>query len=156
MSKILLYTFNVPSQITYKLVDQIEGDFTKYYLGSLKELQKIVLENKFDYIIGLGNYGRRNTKSIRIENTFINTYGKKKINPESKDSYFSTWNLKEENGVVISNIPTIGPCNRSAYVLLDLIERNALHAKLAFIHVPKNSSIIFAKELLSRWLTSDS
>lgn len=149
--KILVYTFKTPNQIVYKLLTKIDKDITKYFVGSLKQLQKSVREEKFDYIMGLGNY-RKNAKYIRIENKFTNKYGRKEIIANGENIYFADWELNKKEGVVNSNTPTLGPCNRSAYVLLDLIRKEKLNTKFAFIHIPKKYDFNQAFELLLYWL----
>jgi pyrrolidone-carboxylate peptidase len=153
MSTILLYTFNVPTQIAYKLVKKFEDQENTFYLGSLKNLKNTILENKFDYILGLGNYSKH-AKNIRIESSFVNRYGNKEIVKGGQYVYIAGWELKKEDGVVKSVTSTQGPCNRSAYVISELIERKVLHTKLGFIHIPKNFNSDKAYTLIHNWLNA--
>jgi len=172
MAKILVYTFNKPRQITFKILrsidlkpigeknnyidsrlrgNDIEMSVDKYYLGNLKSLAKHILETQPKYVLGLGGY-RKDSKEIRVEKDFVNRYGKKPIIKGSKDKYQATWELKKQEGVIFSENPTFGPCNRSAYVLLKFIEENSLPTKLAFVHIPSSFSEVRAMEIIDKWI----
>jgi len=155
MAKILLYTFNVSSSITIKIVREVTFPVSKYYLGSLKDLERLIRDEHFDYILGLGNYNGK-SRYIRIECVYKNKYrySNRQIINSGKSEYLSTWKLSKYKGSAIAKNVLYGPCNRSAYKMSALIDENNLLTKFAFIHIPKKCDFDTALELVNRWLKS--
>ena len=128
----------------------------KYYLGNLNSLAKHILETKPQYVLGLGDF-RKDGKNIRVENVFVNKYGRNKIVENGKEKYLATWKIPEQNKIVFSQLGSWGPCNRSGYILSKVIEDNNLDTKLAFIHVPSSyPQVVVTKTLNGLLMCLDS
>lgn len=161
--KILLYTFykrwGLCSRVVWELTDSIRNadlrslHLDRYYINGLNGvngLLKKVETEEFDCVIGLGDY-RKDSKKIRIEERFVNKYGKNLILTDGKDWYNSTWDILNkphpaplligEGTIDISYNAGNGPCNRSAYLVSELIERKDLKTKLLFLHVPRKMDL---------------
>lgn len=180
MGRVLIYTFYNPRHLTFKVLRSLGGldngidsgqalrlaqgnarmtqmteevAVDKYYLGNLNSLTKHILETKPKYILGLGDY-RKGSKAIRVETVFVNRYGKRPVAEGGKEKYLATWELEKQDGVIFSETPTFGPCNRSAYYLMKFIEDNSLDTKLAFVHVPSSCSEMEVTKIINSWLRS--
>ena len=115
-------------------------ELQKFYYGRFTSLRKILIENNFDYILGIAN-GNKNAKYFRTEQVFINRFGTNKILPNFQISqvWKPTWNIKIPNKykseVKFPDNFTIGPCNRSVVNILDVVRVNKLKSKVAFVHL---------------------
>lgn len=151
--KILAYTFFNHNHLTFKLLKSLEhNNLHKFYLGDINKLTRHILKSNYDHILGLGDY-RRNTKRIRIEEEFVNKYGKNKINEYGKDSYQSTWQLQLKENAYLSNKASNGPCNRSGYLISKTISENNLKTKFTFVHIPRSYNFTKSKTILEEWLS---
>jgi pyrrolidone-carboxylate peptidase len=117
-------------------LDVNERDIKKYYLGNINSLIKHIINNKYGYVLGLGDSSKAE-KKIKIENVFGNKYYKGEIVKNGKDSYCSNWNLPITTEVVNSNKVTNASCNRSGYLILKTITENILPTRFAFMHIPR-------------------
>jgi len=149
-SKILLYSFYNPRTISNKIIFNSRTEDTDiYFLGNLNSLINKICKNKYDLIIGIGNY-RKNAKHIRIETKFINRYGKRKINLTGPEFYSSNSTIQDglNNNFIFSKTTTNGPCNRSGYKVMECIAKNAINSRFLFVHVPKSYDLkIATKEI---------
>lgn len=140
VAKILLYTFYNPRQLPFKILTSLKNkNVQKYFLGNLATMLKNIEKERYDYILGLGDY-RKDSKKIRIETSFINKYGRRRILEDSPEKFSSIWKISPTPQIYFSEKASNGPCNRSAYLITDLISKNNLLSKLAFIHIPKSYS----------------
>ncbi len=158
--KVLIYTFYNWNNLTYKIVRNLdipELELKKYYLGNLKSLCKHIVNYKYDYILGLGDY-LKTSRRIRVEKRFINRYGRGEISLEGKEFYESNWDLDMDINKDIkyeiceSDKGSRGPCNRSGYKILETFECKGVTSKFAFVHIPgklEKSEII---KLIKSWL----
>lgn len=154
--KYLVYTFTVKKNLTYKLLRGLEHkDTSKIFMLGQKGVVRLVeqiLKNHYPYILGLGDF-RKNAKRIRVEEKFINRYGKSKIINSGPKYYYATWKILLGENMCLSPKTSNGPCNRSACLVADTIKKNRLNAKFAFIHIPKDSNIKEAQNLLKNLLS---
>ncbi|MFA6005669.1 MAG: hypothetical protein WC775_04260 [Patescibacteria group bacterium] len=151
MSKILVYSFYNQRHISFQLLDSLTEPVKKYYLGNINSLVKHIVAEKYDYILGIGSM-RKGIKTMRVEKKFRNLRGRKPILPDGEPVLLANWDLSEQDLVVESENANIGPCNRSAYLLLDAIHKSSLFTKLAFLHVPNDFPIEKAHSTISNWL----
>lgn len=131
----------------------------RYYINGLRGvsgLLKKIEEENYDYIVGLGDY-RKDANKIRVESKFVNKYGRNEILEDGKDCYNADVGFLQE--IVDENKPhpiplllgegtTNGPCNRSAYLISELIERKSLKAKLLFLHIPRESVLDCTEKII--------
>lgn len=134
--KYLIYCFKTPTTTAYKAVSKFEGFVDVLYLGKMDKLIDKIKNNNYDFILGIGNFGR-NIKRIRVESKFVNKYRKKETSLDGKSFYESTWKLYLFNNMYLTRGVTDGACNRSAYLVLKFVEENNLKSKLAFLHVAR-------------------
>lgn len=158
---ILIYTFYNWNGVTYEAVRALpeNSNVKKLYIRGIlgaRNLVSHVLKNNYSHILGLGDY-RRTARRIRIEERFINKYGKNEIIKDGPKYYQSTWRIPLGENMYSSDKASWGPCNRSAYMLSHAIKQNNLNTKLAFVHVPKsykkNNDQETAK-LINKWIQS--
>jgi pyrrolidone-carboxylate peptidase len=135
---ILVYSFFSFGNTSYRFLRNLDvGErIKKYYLGNINSLVKHIVNNKYRYILGLGDSSRV-AKRIKIEKVFGNRYHKGEIVKNGKDSYCSNWNLPTTAEVVNSDKVTNASCNRSGYLIMKAIEENNLPTRFAFMHVPR-------------------
>ncbi len=168
--KILLYTFykrwGLCSRVVWEMTDSVGNadlrslQLERYYISGLRgvsDLLKKIEEENYDLVIGLGDY-RKDAKKIRFETKFINKYGRNRILAKGEDCYNADeafLNKIVEIGskpvsteMQISSSVTNGPCNRSAYLILNLIAEKNLKTEFAFIHVPRKMEIDYVKKFL--------
>lgn len=148
----MVYTFNTPQCICYKILQEINNhNVQMFYLGKFCDLANLIEKERFDYILGLGNF-RKSEKFIRVETVYRNWYGNKKIQKIGQEYYEATWKLSTNDGVVLSASTTIGPCNRTAYKICQMIKKNNLQTKMTLVHIPKGFKIIEARTTIEEWL----
>lgn len=150
-----LFSDNIPTvyEDNFMCEKMSDVEIHKFYYGRFTCLRKILIENNFDYIIGIAN-GNKNAKYIRIEQVFINKYGLNKILPNYKISqvWKPTWSIKLpmkfKSEVKFPDNFTTGPCNRSVVNILDVVRVNKLKSKVAFIHLKGGAKVDEVKELI--------
>lgn len=159
--KVLLYTFynrwRVSCRAVYEFdvnsLGHIGLEIHKFYYGRFLGLRKILIENNFDYILGIAN-GSKNSKKIRIEQQFINRYGKNKILNKYKINkvWNPTWKLevsdKYNDRCIYPDTVTTGPCNRSVVNIQEVIRVNGLNSSVAFIHLQGDISLPETKDFI--------
>jgi hypothetical protein len=152
---VLVYTFYAPANLTFKLLSQLQiPALQKYYLGNLNSLLSNIKDSHYTHILGLGDY-RKGTKDMRLEQKFHNKHGKHQIVVGGPDYCQPTWDLLLQNGVIKSDLVTQGPCNKSAYTILNFLSANHLPTKFAFVHIPKDYSLSLASQILTNWLSPE-
>ncbi|MBU0976376.1 MAG: hypothetical protein ABIE03_03495 [Patescibacteria group bacterium] len=152
----LIYTFFNYRNLTFRLSNKLTyPEVSKYYLrgkNSADRLVKYIEKHHFEYILGLGDY-RKNSKRIRIEERFMNKYGKNEIIATAPRYYKATWELPIlNNKIYISDKPSNGPCNRSAYLISHILHSQNQNTKLAFVHIPKSYKIDKAEGFVNSWI----
>jgi hypothetical protein len=158
---ILIYTFYNWNGLTYKAVRALpkNSNVKKLYIRGVHGAHNLVshvLKNNYSHILGLGDY-RRTARRIRIEERFINKYGKNKIIKDGPKYCQSTWEIPLRENMYSSDKASWGPCNRSAYMLSHAIKQNNLDTKLAFVHIPKSykkGKDLETAELVTNWINS--
>jgi hypothetical protein len=156
-SDLLIYTFFNLNGLTFKVLRNFKterSDLKKLYIRGErgeKTLVNTLLQNNYKYVLGLGDY-RKDAKRIRIEAKFINKYGKGKISETGLEFYNASWKLKPLDDMYISDKPSWGPCNRSAYKAARCIDENNLETKVAFVHVPRKLEQDYVLSVLAKWI----
>jgi hypothetical protein len=153
----LVYTFSQYRNLTNKVLRNISNNtIDKYFIGGGDDYANCadtIVATGYNAVIGLGDY-RKNAKRIRIEGKFLNKYGKSEIDPAAPNSYQASLDLSLNDEMYISDKPTWGPCNRSAFVIANAIVQNNLDTKLAFVHVPRSLDVEYVSEILSEWINA--
>ncbi len=140
MNNILIYTFFRYSSKTSKGLYELDTDryhidklFIPHTFSTKKLLEAIP---KYDYIIGIADHNKNAIKS-RFDPRYVNMYGKKTILEKSTEEYISNWDIVLPEGFYEYKSTTNGPCNRSAYLIMNKIEKEKLNTKFGFFHLNK-------------------
>jgi pyrrolidone-carboxylate peptidase len=100
----------------------------------VSSLLKKISEEKPTHIIGLGSY-RKDGKKIRVEQEFINKYGRNLIVENGIERQFANWEVKETSLLSKGNYAGNGPCNLISYKILREIDKAS--QKYVFFHIPR-------------------
>jgi len=153
--KLLLYTFYNWNNLTYKILRSEEFEnFKKIYISGKRgtdRLIKTVLKNKYDFVIGFGDFNKR-AKRIKIESKFINKYGVRKIVDNTPEFYKATLKLSVKSLTYRTTTTSNGPCNRSAFLLIHNAKINNIDSKISFVHIPSSFAIDRAKKIILSWI----
>jgi hypothetical protein len=154
VKKILLYTFYNWNAVSYKLLRSLtEPEVYKMFIRGVegaKRLTKNIIQENYSHVLGLGDF-RKDAKKIRTETVFINKYGKNYIRKDAPMFYKSTWKLPLYENCIRGIKPSNGPCNQSAYMILDSLNVNNLQTKVAFVHIPRMFDMDSVKNILNNW-----
>ena len=138
MNNILIYTFfnytKQSSKVLYSL--DLEG-IDKLFIPntfSTKKLLEII--PNYDCVIGIADHNR-NAKKSRFDPRYINKYGKRKILENGQEEYISNWEIELPGGFYEYESATNGPCNRSAYLIMNEIVNRKFNTKFGFFHLCK-------------------
>jgi hypothetical protein len=116
----------------------VKGENLVTYYGANKNkatyLLKKISEEKPTHIIGLASY-RKDGKKIRVEQEFINKYGRNVISENGPEKLFANWEIRETNLLVKGYYSGNGPCNLISYKILCEIGKTS--QKYAFFHIPR-------------------
>lgn len=162
--KTLIYTFYRWQCSTYKALRQAELTYSKpYYIRGLSGARRLMAHlrsHAYTNVIGIADY-RKNARRIRIEGKFVNRFGKGMIDEAGSAEYFPSRELPipdditdKEGRLVESYVATSchnGSCNRSAYLIAQMIEEEKLPTKLSFVHIPRSIPVAQIKRLLEYW-----
>ncbi len=158
-NNLLIYTFFNLNGFTFKVLRNFHAErfkFKKLYIRGErgeKTLVNTLIKNNYKYVLGLGDY-RKNARRIRIEARFINKYGKSKIDEAGPEFYNASWKLKLLDDMYISDKPSWGPCNRSAYKAARCIDEKGLKTKIAFVHIPRLLDQKYVVNVLAKWINN--
>jgi len=138
MERILVYTFFNYSKKTSRGLFELESTehrFDKLYVPG-RFATKNLLEKIADYdiVIGIGDHNRNAIKS-RIDPGYVNKYGKRTILENGLDFVDSNLEILLPNTFYTYTGTTNGPCNRSAYLVMNKILIERLSTRFAFFHL---------------------
>jgi hypothetical protein len=142
MNNILIYTFFNYTRKTSKVLYQLDAE--KYHIDKLfipntfstkKLLEKIP---NYEYVIGIADQNR-NANQSRFDPKYVNRYGKRIIIENGIEEYISNLDIVLPDTFYKYASTTNGPCNRSAYLIMNEIISNHLDTKFGFFHLCKES-----------------
>lgn len=123
-------------------------------------MQHIVIDpNRFDpsellsfsgYLIWFGDYSRRDNKKLKVESMCDNRFRNDLQGSKVKTIYrlfLPRWIMQGRFNIWINGMGN-WYCNNTCYLLSKAIESDLLNVKLMFIHVPRNQSCMWFKELI--------
>ena len=141
MNRILIYTFFNYTRKTSRILYELDSE--KYHIDKLfvpntfstkKLLEQIP---KYRYVIGIADHNR-NAKQSRYDPKYVNRYGKRMIIEDGKEEYVSNLDIVLPSTFYKYTSTTNGPCNRSAYLIMNEIINNQLDTKFGFFHLRKD------------------
>ena len=116
---------------------------SKFYLHKVREVRYFitkVLQDKPDYILGLGTYSR-NSKNILIEKYCSNIFRGKIYGKRFEKLPIP--NFLDESAILkLSDSIGTSYCNYVSYLLTALINQNPLKTKYSFLHFSKKLEVI--------------
>ncbi|MCA9381716.1 hypothetical protein KC678_05600 [Candidatus Dojkabacteria bacterium] len=133
MSKILIYSFR-----TFLYINDLPIEpFIFYKLKeSLTQFEKLILEEKPSYIIGIAD----NKRSSRFESQTVNIFNQNKVLRGGKNKF----------DLSVINIPlkinkgfTTSFCNWTAYRISDFLLKGNMKISHSFIHLNRNDITLF-------------
>lgn len=137
MNKILIYTFFNYTRKTSKALYMLDID--KLFIPNTFSTNKLIKEiHNYKYVIGIADNNKNAIKS-RYDPKYVNKYGKRNILENGVDEYTSNLDIVLPNNFYKYTSITNGPCNRSAYLIMNEIITNNLDTKFGFFHLCKDS-----------------
>ena len=142
MNNILIYTFFNYTRKTSKALYELDTE--KYHIEKLfipntfstkKLLEQIP---KYRYVIGIAD-NNRNAKRSRYDPKYVNRYGRRIIIENGMEEYVSNWDIVLPDTFYKYEGITNGPCNRSAYLIMNEIISNQFDTKFGFFHLCKDT-----------------
>jgi hypothetical protein len=92
---------------------------------------------KYRYVIGIAD-NRKGSKKSRMDIKYVNRYGKRNILENSSEYIYSNLDITLPDTFYKYEGITNGPCNRSAYLIMNRIIDEKLDTKFGFFHINKN------------------
>lgn len=140
--KILVYTFFAYQKLSSKLLHNLESEsFDKCFISSNRSLELLLEKtSKYDIVLGIADHNKRALKS-RLDLAYINKYGKRKILNNSADFYKSNLDINQIklNDFYVFKSYSNGPCNRSAYLIMNKITNSNLQTHFCFSHLSRKN-----------------
>jgi hypothetical protein len=142
MNKILIYTFFSYSKVTskglYEFIN-VKYKFDKLFIPNRFATNKLVDKiSDYDFVIGIADHNKRASKS-RFDPKYINRYSKKVLLEGGPEFLKSNLEINFPNNFYTYTGTTNGPCNRSAYLVMNEIDSNNLKTKFGFFHLSKKN-----------------
>lgn len=152
MNNILIYTFfnytRKTSKILYTL-DTGKYHIDKLFIPNTFSTNKLIKEiHNYKYVIGIADQNKNATKS-RYDPKYVNRYGKRNVLENGVEEYASNLDIDIPEGFYKYTGTTNGPCNRSAYLIMNEITTNNLDTKFGFFHLCKNTVTEDISKILS-------
>lgn len=113
---------------------EIDKLFVPNTFSTKKLLEQIP---KYKYVIGIADHNK-NAKRSRYDYRYVNRYGKRIIIENGAGEYVSNLDFALPKGFYTYRGITNGPCNRSAYLVMNKIINNQLDTRFGFFHLCKN------------------
>ncbi len=139
MNNILIYTFFSYTKKSSKELYLLENkNIDKLFIPNTFSTNKLLsLVPKYRYVIGIAD-NRKNAKESRFDTKYINRYGKRELVNNSSEYLYSNLDIVLPDTFYTYDNTTNGPCNRSAYLVMDRIVNEKLDTKFGFFHINKN------------------
>ncbi len=140
MNSILLYTFfnytRRSSKVLYELDAEKYGIDKLFVPGTFSTKKLLEQIPKYRYVIGIAD-NNRNAKRSRYDPKYVNRYGRRIIINDGTEEYASNLDIVLPNTFYRYTSTTNGPCNRSAYLIMNEIINNQLDTRFGFFHLCK-------------------
>jgi hypothetical protein len=142
MNNILIYTFFNYTRKTSKGLYELDAE--RYHVDKLfipntfstKKLLEAI--PSYEYVIGIADQNR-NAKQSRFDPKYVNRYGRRLIIENGEEEYASNWDIELPEGFYKYRSITNGPCNRSAYLVMNEVISNQLDTRFGFFHLCKDT-----------------
>lgn len=136
MPKILVYTFFSYTKKTSKgLYGLNNHNIDKLFIPDKFATDKLLTGiPKYDFVIGIADHNKNALRS-RFDSQYINQYGRSNIKINGLKFLKSNLNIDLSDSFYVFDGTTNGPCNRSAYLVMDTIIENKLKTKFSFFHL---------------------
>lgn len=142
MKNILVYTFFGYTKQCSKVLHHLDfekKDVDKLFIPNTFSTKKLLEQiSKYKYVIGIADHNR-NAKRSRYDPKYVNRYGRRIIIENGIEEYISNLDIVLPNTFYKYTSTTNGPCNRSAYLIMNEIINNQLDTKFGFFHLCKES-----------------
>lgn len=140
MNNILIYTFfNYTKKSSKGLYIYENKNINKLFISHTFSTNKLLdLIPKYRYVIGIADQ-RKNSKKSRFDTKYVNRYGKRNILENGFEYIYSNLDIKLPDTFYKYEKTTNGPCNRSAYLIMDRIINEELDTKFGFFHLSKEN-----------------
>lgn len=140
MNNILVYTFfNYTKKCSKALYNLDLEDIDKLFVPntfSTKKLLEII--SNYEYVIGIADQNKNASRS-RFDPKYVNRYGRRMILEGGREEYISNLRIDLPEGFYEYKSITNGPCNRSAYLIMNKIANEKLNTKFGFFHLRKQN-----------------
>lgn len=149
MPQILVYTFFSYTKKTSKgLYELNNSNIDKLFIPNRFATDKLLsVISKYNFVIGIADHNKNASKS-RIDPTYINQYGRNEIKINDPKYLKSNLNIGLSDNFYVFDSTTNGPCNRSAYLVMDTIIENKLKTKFSFFHLKGDECLEDLGEIL--------
>lgn len=113
---------------------------------SVEKLLTIVEANHYKTVLGLGEYGGRDSDKIRIETVCKNRFRNNDIILRGQDTIAITAFIKPNTNMKLAQGMGNSWCNKTSY----LIRHSFPDIAFSFLHIPKNFDIELAQSLIQK------
>jgi hypothetical protein len=142
MNKILIYTFFSYSKVTSKGLYKFNNDkyrFDKLFVPNRFSTDRLIDKvSDYDFVIGIADHNKNVLKS-RFDPKYINKYAKRELIEGAPEFLNSNLEINLPDCFYTYTSTTNGPCNRSAYLIMNQIGKNNLKTKFGFFHLSKKT-----------------
>ena len=142
MNKVLIYTFFSYSKVTSKGLYQISNinyKFDKLFVPNRFSTDTLIDKiSDYDFVIGIADHNKNALRS-RFDFKYINKYSKRELIEGAPEFLNSNLEINLPDCFYTYTSTTNGPCNRSAYLIMNEIGKNNLKTKFGFFHLSKKT-----------------
>jgi hypothetical protein len=149
MNNILIYTFFSYTKRSSKELYLFKNkDIDKIFIPNTFSTNKLLsLIPKYKYVIGIAD-NRKDSKKSRMDIKYVNRYGRNTILKDSLEYIYSNLDITLPNTFYKHEKTTNGPCNRSAYLIMNRIVDEKLDTKFGFCHLCKENEKQCIEEII--------
>ena len=142
MGKILVYTFFSYTKVTSKGLFKFEDpnySFDKLFVSNRFATKKLLEKApEYDFVIGIADHNKNAVKS-RFDPKYINKYSGRTLLENGLEILNSNLEIELPANFYLYKGVTNGPCNRSAYLIMNKILSDSYKTKFGFFHLNKKT-----------------
>lgn len=136
MASFLVYTFFRRQAVTSRsLYLATLSGWDKQYVTNRASLYTLVHNSiRYDFVVGIADHMRR-AKESRFDPVYKNNYGKQIILPDAPQYSESNLHIALPPHVYRFTSTSNGPCNRSAFLIMNEIHKSNAKTTFGFFHL---------------------
>ncbi|RJQ26033.1 hypothetical protein C4577_04360 [Candidatus Parcubacteria bacterium] len=150
-----IYAFGFTNNISARVLYGLKRVSHCYIVwpNNINQYLNILIYDKPEYVLGLGEYSGIDQEAVRIETVAKNQFRNDPIEPDVflKEVCFTPF-VKQVNGTKLVSGLGNSWCNFISWKILRLISNNKLSSRYSFLHVPRSFRTRNAVEIIEEMI----